>query len=444
MKQEEILDNLNIDALNAIQLESVAAWRKAKRIVLLAPTGSGKTLAYLLPLVGELTDNPQWRALVLVPSRELAQQTADVVKQMRCGIRAVACYGGRAAMDEHRLLREVNPQLIVATPGRAGDHLRKGNIEGAAVSVLVIDEFDKCLELGFREEMANIVSMLPNVNRRFLLSATDREEIPAFVGAGSTGRNQWGEGDAHEDFVRLDFTDSADDERLHMHAILSPQKDKLQTLLELVCQLGNSQSIVFVNYRESVVRVADFLRKSGVEVSAFHGGMEQRDRERALYRFANGSANVLVSTDLASRGLDIDGVQHIIHYHLPLDDEAFTHRNGRTARWDREGDVWVIVGPEEKVTFKAAELEHTGQLQPPVPRWVTLYIGKGKKDKISKTDVVGFLSKIGGLQRDELGRVDVGDHFAYAAVARTKADAVMRSVRGQKIKGLRTIIERAY
>ena len=442
MKQKEILDNLKIDALNAMQLQCIDTWRKARRIVLLAPTGSGKTLAYLLPLVSELMDKPHSRALVLVPSRELAQQTADVVRQMRCGIQALACYGGRAAMDEHRLLREINPQLIVATPGRAADHLRKGNIEAASVSVLVIDEFDKCLELGFREEMAGIISMLPRVERRFLLSATEREEIPAFVGAGSLGLQQ-GRG-IQQDFVRLDFTYTADDDRLHMHAVLSPQKDKLQTLLELVCLLGNSQSIVFVNYRESVVRVADFLKKSGVEVSAFHGGMEQRDRERALYRFANGSANVLVSTDLASRGLDIDGVEHIIHYHLPLDDEAFTHRNGRTARWDREGDVWVIVGPEEEVTFKAAELEHHDHLQPPVPQWVTFYIGKGKKDKISKTDVVGFLSKIGGLQREQLGRVDVGDHFAYAAVARTQADAVLRRVRGQKIKGLRTIIERAY
>lgn len=451
---KEILYHLGIEALNAMQQETIAAYRRNRQLVLLSPTGSGKTLAYLLPLAEELhatvpesssgapaKETPKltpWpRALVLVPSRELAAQTVDVIKAMKCGLRAVACYGGRAAMDEHRVLREVQPHIVVATPGRAADHLRKQNIDGSAVGILVIDEFDKSLELGFQAEMEEVLRMLPRVNRRFLLSATDNEQIPAFVGAA---------------FEKLDFTDQPSEgtpqnDKLTVHLVRSPEKDKLQTLRELLCRLGAESSMVFVNYRESVERVANFLKKEGFCISAFHGGMEQRDRERALYRFAGGSALTLISTDLAARGLDIDDVRHIIHYHLPLNDDAFTHRNGRTARWDREGDAWVILGPEENMeqlipsTPEGMPEGQGGAV--PLPLWTTLYIGKGKKDKVNKVDIVGFLSKVGGLQREELGRIDVGDHWAYAAVARQKADDVLLRVRGQKIKGVKTLIEKA-
>lgn len=451
---KEILYHLGIEALNAMQEETIAAYRRNRQLVLLSPTGSGKTLAYLLPLAEELhaivPENspgghaketlkltPWPRALVLVPSRELAAQTVDVIKAMKCGLRAVACYGGRAAMDEHRVLREVQPHIVVATPGRAADHLRKQNIDGSAVGILIIDEFDKSLELGFQAEMEEVIKMLPHVSRRFLLSATDSEQIPAFVSAA---------------FEKLDFTDQPLDgtpqnDKLTVHLVRSPEKDKLQTLRELLCRLGAESSMVFVNYRESVERVAHFLKKEGFSISAFHGGMEQRDRERALYRFAGGSALTLISTDLAARGLDIDDVCHIIHYHLPLNDDAFTHRNGRTARWDREGDAWVILGPEENIAQLVPSIAEgmpegrDGAV--PLPLWTTLYIGKGKKDKVNKVDIVGFLSKVGGLQREELGRIDVGDHWAYAAVARQKADDVLLRVRGQKIKGVRTLIEKA-
>ena len=428
----------------------MSAWRRSHKLVLLAPTGSGKTLAYLLPLAEEMQRRSEARALVLVPSRELAQQTADVVRQMRCGIQAVACYGGRPAMDEHRVINQVNPRIIVGTPGRIADHLRKTNIQGEVFDIVIIDEFDKCLELGFRDEMTEIISMLPHVERRFLLSATDSDQIPAFAYSGQDMRD---DGETKNDrFIKLDFTDSHSTERLHQYLVHSPQKDKLETLLHLICRLGDAQSMVFVNYRESVERVATFLRKSGVEVSAFHGGMEQRDRERALYRFANGSANVLVSTDLAARGLDIEHVDHIIHYHLPMSDEMLTHRNGRTARWDKDGEAWVIVGPEEKFemkgTWKDIGLVPTetiaAELIIPQPRWTTLYIGKGKKDKVNRVDVVGFLSKVGGLERNELGRIDVGDHSVYAAVARERVAEVLKRVRGQKIKGIKTIFELAY
>lgn len=434
---QEILWNLRIDALNAMQEETCAAYRKGKDLVLLSPTGSGKTLACLIPLVQSLKETEGGvQAVILVPSRELALQIEQVFKAMKTPFRIVSCYGGRPAMEEHRTLKQVNPHVVVATPGRMNDHLGKENIVTDTVHTLVIDEFDKCLELGFQDEMAQVLSRLQPLQRRFLLSATDAEQIPAFV----SDRN----------FTKLDFLDRTESvsDRVQVRLVKSPQKDKLDTLANLLGSLRGGSSMVFVNYRESVERTAAFLKSKGFFYSSFHGGMEQKDRERALYKFSNGSCNVLVTTDLAARGLDIADVDHIIHYHLPLNEEAYIHRNGRTARWDAEGNAYVILGPEEHLPeYMPADMpvlnlrENGGRPRP--PKWITLYIGKGKKDKINKVDIVGFLSKVGGLQKEEIGRIDVKEHYAFVAVARTCEREVLARVKGQKIKGIKCIIEKA-
>lgn len=434
---QEILWNLRIDALNAMQEETCAAYRKGKDLVLLSPTGSGKTLACLIPLVQSLKETEGGvQAVILVPSRELALQIEQVFKTMKTPFRIVSCYGGRPAMEEHRTLKQVNPHVVVATPGRMNDHLGKENIVTDTVHTLVIDEFDKCLELGFQDEMAQVLSRLQPLQRRFLLSATDAEQIPAFV--------------SDRDFTKLDFLDRTESvsDRVQVRLVKSPQKDKLDTLANLLGSLRGGSSMVFVNYRESVERTATFLKSKGFFYSSFHGGMEQKDRERALYKFSNGSCNVLVTTDLAARGLDIADVDHIIHYHLPLNEEAYIHRNGRTARWDAEGNAYVILGPEEHLPeYMPADMpvlnlrENGGRPRP--PKWITLYIGKGKKDKVNKVDIVGFLSKVGGLQKEEIGRIDVKEHYAFVAVARACEREVLARVKGQKIKGIKCIIEKA-
>lgn len=425
------LARLGISDLNPMQQEMLQLYGRERKIVLLSPTGSGKSVAYLLPLLGTLdADASEVQALVLVPSRELALQTSDVVKKMATPVRAVACYGGRPAMEEHRKLMAQQPQLVIGTPGRILDHMRKENLRAAGIRTLVIDEFDKCLELGFREQMADILALL-RPDRCVLLSATDSPEIPNFVGQG---------------FRRLNYNDADEQipDRIAVHQVLSPAKDKLDTLGQLLCVLGAETSLVFVNYRESVERVGSYLQQLGLVAGVFHGGMEQRDRERALFRFSNGSANIFVSTDLASRGLDIPGIQNVIHYHLPLNEEAFIHRNGRTARWDAGGDAFIILGPEEHlpdyVRFEPDVFHFPSVIPPPsLPRWETLYIGKGKRDKINKVDIVGFLSKVGGLGREQLGQIDVLPDWSYAAVERTACRDVLARVRGQKIKGQKTI-----
>jgi superfamily II DNA/RNA helicase len=288
--------------------------------------------------------------------------------------------------------------------------------------------------MGFHDEMARLVGKLPAPQRRILLSATDAEQIPQFVEMGRT--------------MRLDYLVEEEpvSDRVEVYQVDSPEKDKLDTLRRLLMQLGDEQSIVFLNYRDSVERVDQYLREQGFVTSAFHGGLEQRQREDALYKFSNGSATVLVSTDLASRGLDIPQLDNVIHYHLPQNEEALIHRVGRTARWDKMGRTFFLVGPEEQLQIEGIHSSaFTFQSLPssavPRPRMSTIYIGKGKKDKISKGDIVGFLCKIGGLTPQEIGRIDVNDRYAYAAISRPRLNALLKAVKGQKIKGLRTVVE---
>ncbi len=434
---KDILSRLKIEQLNAMQEAAVETWKEGKDVILLSPTGSGKTLAYLLPLVQTLRPEVKGvQAVVLVPSRELALQIDQVFKAMNTPFKAVSCYGGRPAMEEHRTIKGVQPSVIIGTPGRMNDHLAKGNVDASTVKTLVIDEFDKCLEFGFQEEMATVIGQLPALERRYLLSATDAEEIPQFTGMNRT--------------VKLNFLnpDEQLSSRIHIYKVCSPAKDKLETLYKLLCTLGSRSTLVFCNHRESVERIGKYLREMKYPCGIFHGGMEQDDRERSLYKFRNGSCHVLVSTDLAARGLDIPEIENIVHYHLPTNEDGYIHRNGRTARWEAEGNSYVILHPEETLPSYMADEPEEFILpdvtpKPAQPEYVTLYIGKGKKDKINKVDIVGFLFKKGNLGKDDVGRIDVKDHYAFAAISRKKIKQTLNLIRGEKIKGVKTLIEEA-
>lgn len=439
MNLQTILNRLNIERLSPMQQEVLEAGRKGDDLILLSPTGTGKTLAFLLPLVESLQPDAEGvQAVVLVPSRELALQIEQVFKAMGTGFKVMSCYGGRPAMEEHRTMNSLHPDVIIGTPGRMNDHLGKQNFDADTVRLLVIDEFDKSLELGFQEEMAEVIGALPRLRQRYLLSATDAEEIPRFTGVDRRTR-------------KLNFLSEEEKPAaasLQVYCVPSPVKDKLETLYRLVCALGSEPTLVFCNYRESVDRVGKYLHSMKVYCETFHGGMEQEDRERALYKFRNGSCHIFISTDLAARGLDIPEIKNVVHYHLPVAEDGYIHRNGRTARWDADGKAYLILGPEEKMPeFVPADVETfvfpDPLPQPELPEFLTLYIGKGKKDKINKIDIVGFLSKKGGLNRDEIGRVDVKDHYAFAAISRKKARQVLALIRNEKIKGIKTLIEPA-
>lgn len=432
--QQQALARLSIENLTPMQEAALLTCRSASDVILLSPTGTGKTLAYLLPLIERLATGRQGiQAIVIVPSRELALQIDTVLRTMALPWKAMSVYGGRPAMDEHRTMKGLAPSIIIGTPGRLNDHLAKGNIDARTVGTLVIDEFDKCLELGFQAEMQEVIEQLPAVRQRYLTSATDLEDVPAFTGLRRP--------------VKLNYiAEETQQSRVHTHVVHSDSKDKLHTLYKLLCTLDGGQAIVFCNHRESVDRVGGYLREQKLAHEAYHGGMEQEVRERALYKFRNGSSNVLVSTDLAARGLDIPDVHHIIHYHLPGTEDAYIHRTGRTARWDARGNVYLILHSEERVpeyiTDEVADFtlpERPGR--PQLPEWTTLYVGRGKKDKINKVDIAGFLYKKGGLTREDVGNIDVHDYYAYVAVRRTKVKQLLSLVGNEKIKGVKTRID---
>ena len=440
MNTTEILNKLGITQLNEMQEQTISAIANGSNdVVVLSPTGTGKTLAYLLPLVDRMLSNgiqdtSKLSLVVVVPTRELALQSLQVFKSMGTSLRAMALYGGRPTMDEHIKLRAVMPHVVFATPGRLNDHIAKDNISVADIQTLVIDEFDKCLEMGFQNEMNVLLESLVELKQRILLSATHSEGIPYFVRM------------SHTKTVDFRQEEQQTSSRLDIYKVESQTKDKLPTLSSLLLSFGQQSTVVFLNHRDAVERTAQYLMQQGFVVSLMHGGLEQRQREDALYKFANGSATVLVATDLASRGLDIPDIKNIVHYHLPETSSNYIHRVGRTARWNSTGRTFFLLNPEEDIPeyvegevkdYIPAETNTT----PPQPKMVTLYIGKGKKDKLSKGDIVGFLCKIGGLQSSEIGIITVKERYTYVAISLQRLRQVLVKTKGQKIKGMKTIVE---
>ncbi len=425
---EKILANLQIKALNEMQLASIKANEESDNVILLSTTGSGKTLAFLLPIVQLLTkESKKVQALILVPSRELAIQIDEVFRKMATGYKVTCCYGGHKRETEENNLVQ-SPALIIGTPGRVADHIRRNNFAVEDITTLVLDEFDKSLELGFQEEMSFIIGSLPSVKKRMLTSATEAVRIPDFIGISSP--------------VRLNFLmpfEKPEEDELIIRTVLSPDKDKSETLFRLICSIGNKSMIVFCNHRESVECTSNLLKEKGIINVFYHGGMEQQERESAMCKFKNGTSNVLVTTDLASRGLDIPDIKYIIHYHLPATEDVYTHRNGRTARMEAGGKSVLILSEEEKlptyITGTVEEIELPERIElPEKPKWSTLFIAAGKKDKVNKIDIVGFLSNKGLLKKEDIGLIEVKDFFSFVAVRKLKVGTVLELIKDEKIK----------
>jgi superfamily II DNA/RNA helicase len=428
----KILDNLNITTLNDMQEASIAAAEKGSDLVLLAPTGSGKTLGFLIPALKNINAQVSGvQVLVLVPSRELALQIEQVFKQMGTGFKVNCCYGGHAVKMEKNNFAEA-PALLIGTPGRIAYHLRHGNFDESTISTLVLDEFDKALEFGFQEDMSYIIGKLLSLKQRLLTSATKMETIPAFTGVNNP--------------VEIDFLkDVKVTPDLKLKKVYTTAEDKLDTLFRLICRIGNKTTLIFCNHRETVDRISDLLIDKDLAHDIFHGGMEQDERERALLKFRNGSIKILITTDLASRGLDIPEVEYIIHYQLPYTEDAFLHRNGRTARMNAKGTAYLILSDDEKYPFLKNDIE-TENLKAsyPIPKdsdWQTLYIAAGKKDKVNKIDIVGLLLKKGGLQKEDVGLIEVKDQSSYVAIKRKMVGRVLSSLAEERIKNKKVKIE---
>ncbi|WP_341840300.1 DEAD/DEAH box helicase [Chitinophaga caseinilytica] len=421
----DILSNLQIGALNDMQQASLETNSTSDAVVLLADTGSGKTLAFLLPLVRSLKKNNNVsQAMIIVPARELALQIERVFKSMKTGFKVTCCYGGHLRETEENNLKEA-PELIIGTPGRLGDHIRRGNINTAHIETLVLDEFDKSLEEGFEKEMAFIIGSLPALKKRILTSATEALDIPEFVGL--------------ENPTEINFLKGEKSPALAVKMVNSDDPDKSETLFRLICALGNRSTIIFCNQREFVGEVSGMLKDKGILNVFYHGAMEQQERDAALCKFRNGSSNILVTTDLAARGLDIPNIRYIIHYQLPHTKETFVHRNGRTARMEASGTAILMLAPGERVPDyispapEVITLPDTTVL-PQKPDWTTLFIAAGKKDKVNKVDIVGFLSHKGMLKKEDIGIIEVKDFFSFVAVRKSKAGATLHLIQSERLK----------
>lgn len=431
-------ERLGIKSLNAMQQASIESCQEHNDVILLAPTGSGKTLAYLIPLFSRIEPQAaRTQALIIVPTRELAQQVEQVARTIASGYRIVCCYGGHSFRDEARSL-ETTADVVLGTPGRLLDHVQRGRLSLEHIDTLILDEFDKSLELGFHNEMRSLIRPMKKLQMRILTSATDLSEIPDFVAMPRAKRLYY-----------IDNTRKTEQkQQLAVYHVASPEKDKLDTLYELLSRIDDSSTIIFCNQRESVERVANFLKKKKVVCAAFHGGMEQPDRERALCRFRNRSTNICVATDLAARGLDVAAVGHVIHYHLPLDAEAYTHRNGRTARMDAEGNAYLIVAPHEELPLYIEDIRYlrldSEPHTPATPAMETLHFAAGKREKLSKGDILGFLTRMCELEAAEVGLIEVKDHYSYAAIARNRIKDVLQKAQTEKIKGRRIKVNRAF
>lgn len=423
---ENALKRLNITALNEMQQSAVEAAKSGSDILLIAPTGSGKTLAFLLPLMANLKQDVKGvQALVLVPSRELALQIEQVFKQLGTPFKVNCCYGGHAVRVEKNNLAHP-PAVLIGTPGRIAYHLEHQNFDESFVETLVLDEFDKSLEFGFEADMSYIIGKLYSLKQRILTSATKMEEIPPFVKLNKASS--------------IDFSRHSEIKPdLKLKKVTAPAADKLEILFKLLSKIGAKNTLVFCNHRETVDRISDILFEHGLGHDVFHGGMEQIDREKALLKFRNGSHKILVTTDLAARGLDIPEVENIVHYQLPYTEDSYIHRNGRTARMNAKGTAYIVLTPEENYKYLPEDIEEElleGEYQlPEASDWVTLYIPNGKKDKINKIDIVGVFMKKGSLQKDDLGLIEVKDSASYVAVKRQKVEKLLKDLSNEKIKG---------
>lgn len=420
--QKAILEKLGIPNLNPMQEAAQVAIKESKEVILLSPTGTGKTLAFLLPIIAALdSDEQEVQALILVPSRELAIQIEQVIREMGTGYKTNAVYGGRT-VSKDKLNIKHRPAILVGTPGRVADHIRKENFVTTQIQTLVLDEYDKSLEIGFEDEMREIITSLPNVRKKILTSATSEVDIPDFVDL--------------QDPETLDFLKEGLN-RLKLKIIISPSKDKLETLVNALCHLGNAPAIIFCNFKTSIQRVSDHLTEKNIPHGCFYGGMEQKDRERALIKFRNGTHQLLLATDLAARGIDVPEIKFIIHYHLPNRSQEFTHRNGRTARMKSDGTAYVLQWEEETLPdfIDITEVEVLEEAPLPSPsEWRTLFISGGRRDKISKGDIAGLFFKQGELKRDELGTIELKEDCAFAAVPAKKVNTLLRFVDNTKLK----------
>lgn len=421
-----IIQSIGFSELNDLQRETLEKSETSKNMMLLSQTGSGKTFAFLLTLFLRLDQNSSnIQALILAPSRELAIQIENVFRAMKTNFKVLTCYGGHSMQVEKNSLSE-SPAVLIGTPGRICDHITRNTLDLSTVKQFIVDEYDKSLEFGFEDQIKFIYQEFISLNNTTLVSATEHKEFPEYLDFKSP--------------TIINHLSNSEEPSITFWQFPVKSSTKFERLFDLLCSFNGELTIVFCNFREATESVSEYLNENGYESIIYHGGMEQDERERALIKFRNGSYHTLICTDLGSRGLDIPEIQHVVHFQYPHSEEAFIHRNGRTARMKANGSSYLLINKEENtpdyIQLPDAEYKLPHDLMGPVESpWITLYFSGGKKDKINKIDIVGFLGQKGGLKKEEIGLITVQDFSSYVAVKRKNSKQLLAKIRDEKVKG---------
>ncbi len=467
----QVLGELGYTLPTPIQAQTVPPLLAGRDLVGHSPTGSGKTLAFALPiLAGILVPRRRVQALVLCPTRELAAQVATTIRTAGRhipGLRVLVLGGGVPSGPQRQALEE-GVHVVVGTPGRVRDHLDRGSLDAFHLQTVVLDEADRMLDMGFQEDVEHILGGLPSPRQSVFFSATWPPTVAAMSDA-------WQQDPAHvtiaEEASRLPD--------LRQVACVVDAEDKEMALRTLICAglAGPSlaSALVFCNHKVSVSALTDALEDAGVAVGCLHGDLEQRERDRVMAKLRNGSVRVLVATDVAARGLDVDGLDLVVNVEIPASAIVYVHRVGRTGRAGKRGIAVSFVTSRERTKLERIEA-FTGvaieslSLGDLVAEWrpaqpsagappasgsapagaapvgaaamETLFIGGGRKDKLRPGDILGALTGEAGFVAADIGRIEIHDRFAYVAVSRTIADAAHERLSTGRIKGRHFRVER--
>lgn len=436
------LDNLNqlgYESMTPIQEEALPLGLGGFDLIAQAKTGSGKTAAFGIPMLNkvDVTDLTV-QGVVICPTRELSNQVAEELRRLarfQQNIKIVVLTGGVPGKPQVASLQS-GAHIVVGTPGRIKDHIQKENLDISEIESLVLDEADRMLEMGFKEEMIDIIGYTPHTRQTMLFSATFPEDIE-YISRRFQKKPMQIAVQAHHDLDTI--------EQLFY---MTHHKDKFASLVRLIAVNELEHAMIFCNTKQLVKEVIAHLTEKGFSAVPLHGDMEQREREQILIQFKHHSTNLLVATDVAARGLDIEALPAVINFELPHNLETYTHRIGRTGRAGMEGKAITLFTEKERYKldnlseYQGHALEYESIERLPktkhsrvTPQYVTLYISGGRKDKVRRGDILGAITKNLGVPGQHVGKIDVVERSSYVAIERGYEAEVVKGLNQSKIKG---------
>ncbi len=437
-----VLDNLNrlgYHAMTAIQAAALPPALLGRDLIAQAKTGSGKTAAFALALLARLDPRRfAVQGLVLCPTRELADQVTTEIRRLaraEDNVKVVALAGGVPLRGQASSLAH-GAHVVVATPGRLLDHLERGNLQLDALNTLVLDEADRMLDMGFFDDIARVARQCPPQRQTLLFSATYPEGIARLAGQ------------FMRDPVTVKVEAQHGGEQITQRWYEVQESQRLPTVARLLDHFRPASTLAFCNTRARCRELVELLQAQGYSALALHGDLEQRDRDQVLVRFANGSCSVLVATDVAARGLDVEGLAAVVNVDVPPDPEVYIHRIGRTGRAGETGlalglaslDEMGAVGRIEQLQGRASTWYPLDELVPAgggrlLPPMATVHIQGGRKEKIRPGDVLGALTADLGYTRAQVGKIDINEFATYVAVERGIASELVARLNQGRIKG---------